>query len=104
MKYIKYIKKYIVKPIVLTAVFLLLFAAVMASVALVSLGIFAVPLSLLVMTGLFTAVASDLPPVSVFFAGISCLSGGAALCLAVIILFPLQTQIFKSDFKRRNEN
>jgi len=102
----KYIKHYIVKPIVLTAVFLLLFAAVMASVALISLGIFAVPLSLLVMTGLFTAVASDLSPMSVFFAGISCLSGGAALCLAAVILFPLQTQIFKSDFKRnsRDEN
>jgi len=86
---------FIIRSAVLTVIFLLLFIMTVASVALLSLGLTAIALSLMVMTGLFTNVASELPPLSAFFAGISCLSGGAAMSLAVITLFPKQAGLFK---------
>lgn len=89
----------IIRNAVLTSVFLLLFLMTVAVIALVSLGLTAIALTLMVMTGLFTSVASELPPLSALFAGISCLSGGAALGLAVITLFPKQAGLFKSRAK-----
>ncbi|MDR0222800.1 MAG: hypothetical protein LBI38_04600 [Oscillospiraceae bacterium] len=89
----------ILKPLfrlgVLSAAFLLLFAMTSAAVVLVSAGLLAIPVALAVMTGVFTSVASDLSPPSMLLAGISCLSAGLALALAVIVLFPKQTKIFK---------
>jgi len=90
----------VIKAVISVIVFLSLFIMLLLSVALISLGILAVPLSLMVMTGLFTSVASELPPPSALFAGIACLCGGAALCLAVIVLFPKQAVMFKRNAKR----
>jgi len=86
---------FIIKAAVNTTAFLALFALILAAVALVSFGLFAVPLSLLVIGGIFTSVASDVSMVSVLLAGISCLSGGCALGLTVIKLFPKQTRLLK---------
>lgn len=88
-----------VKAVVSVIVFLSLFAVILAAVALVSFGLLAVPLSLLVMTGLFTSVASDVSTASVFLAGVSCLSGGFALGLTAVKLFPKQVRLFKRNVK-----
>jgi len=96
-----FIIKIIGKTLISLIVFLLLFIMFLASVALISLGLLAVPLSLAVMTGFFTAVASDISPVSMFFAGVSGLSGGAALCAGAVKLFPKQARLFKT-YRIRN--
>jgi len=84
-----------IKAAVHVTVFFALFAVILLSIALVSFGLLAVPLSLLVMSGVFTSVASDVSTVSVLLAGISCISGGGALGLAAIKLFPMQARLFK---------
>jgi len=47
-------------------VFLLFYIAVLASIALISSGLLAIPVAIAVITGLFTNVASDLSPLSAF--------------------------------------
>jgi hypothetical protein len=74
-------------------VFLVFFAAIVVSILLISAGILAIPISLGILTGFFTSVASDLVPPAMLFAGISCLSAGLAIAVGVVMLFPKQTGI-----------
>jgi len=83
------------KFIALSLIFLLFYVAALISVVLISTGILAIPISLGVMTGFFTSVASDLSPPAMFFAGIASLSGGVALGLAIVVLFPKQSKLFR---------
>jgi hypothetical protein len=69
-------------------VFLLLYAAILAGILLLSAGILAIGVGVTVLGGLFTAVASDLSPPALILAGISCISAGLAVSLGVIIAFP----------------
>ncbi|MCL1903004.1 MAG: hypothetical protein FWF94_01135 [Oscillospiraceae bacterium] len=75
-------------------VFLLFYIAVLASIALISSGLLAIPVAIAVITGLFTNVASDLSPLSMLLTGISCISAGLAMALGIIILFPKQPKIW----------
>ena len=78
-------------------VFLLLFAAILLAIVLVAAGLLAIPLSLCAMSGFFANVTSDLSPPAMLLCGISCVSAGLALALAVIILFPKQPYMFKKE-------
>lgn len=89
--------KFLFRFFISSCVFFIFFAMILVCVILLSTGLLAFPLALAVMTGIFTSVASDLSPPSMLLAGISCLSAGLALTLAVIILFPKQTKMFKKN-------
>ncbi|MCL1831582.1 MAG: hypothetical protein FWG45_01570 [Oscillospiraceae bacterium] len=84
-----------VRLIVLIIVFVLFLAAISASIIMISAGILAIPLSIGVMSGFFTSVASDISPPAMLFAGIACLSGGLALGVVIIMLFPKQPFILR---------
>jgi hypothetical protein len=84
-----------VRPFVSVAVFLAFLAAIAVSILMVSAGILAIPISVGIITGLFTSVASDLSPPAMFFAGVFCLSGGLAIAVAIVILFPKQPNILR---------
>jgi hypothetical protein len=83
-----------IKFILSSILFLLVFAAVILSVVLVSAGLLAIPASLAVITGIFTNVISDLSPVAMLFAGISCISAGLSVALAVAILVDKRYGLF----------
>ncbi|MCL1789424.1 MAG: hypothetical protein FWG33_03620 [Oscillospiraceae bacterium] len=84
----------ILKFLISAVVFLLFYIFILVSIALLSAGILAIPVSLAVITGVFTNVASDLSPVPMLFMGISCISAGLALALGIVILFPKQPYLF----------
>ncbi|MCL1865992.1 MAG: hypothetical protein FWF82_01120 [Oscillospiraceae bacterium] len=85
--------KSVVKTASSCGVFVLFFLAVLTAVGLVSAGLLAIPVSIVAMSGRFTNIArivSDLSPAAMFFAGVSALSAGLALSLAILHLFPKQ--------------
>ncbi|MCL2754443.1 MAG: hypothetical protein FWD35_01840 [Oscillospiraceae bacterium] len=88
--------KQLLHLIISAIIFLLFYAVTLGAVVLISTGILAIPISVGVMSGFFTSVASDLSPPAMFFAGISCLSGGVALGIGIVVLFPKQSRVFKS--------
>jgi hypothetical protein len=80
----------------------------MSAVLLISAGLIALPASVLSMLGLFEKIAkivSDLSPPAMFLTGISCISAGLAIMLAVVILFPKQPYLFRKLrlFRKRNQ-
>jgi hypothetical protein len=90
MKYIRILLSWIV--------FLLFFTASLLAILLTSAGLLALPMSVVYGAGIGSNVArvvSDLSPVSMFFAGISCLSAGLALTLAIVVYFPKQIEWFR---------
>jgi len=89
-----------IRFLLLVIVFFLFFTAVLASVLLVSAGLLAVPMSIVVILGIGSNIAkvvSDLTPLAMFFAGISCICAGLALALAVVVYFPKQVNWFRVD-------
>jgi len=68
---------------------------ILTAIVLVSAGLLAIPLSLIVMSGIFTQVASDLSPPVMLLAGVSCLSAGLAMTLAVFVMFEKQTELLR---------
>jgi len=80
----------LLRIITLIIVFAISFVACLLAVLLISSGILAIPISVGVMTGFFTSVASDLSPPAMLFAGIFCLATGGILALAIVYLFPKQ--------------
>jgi hypothetical protein len=82
-------------------VFLLFYAAIISSIVLVSAGILAIPVALAAISGVFTNIASDLSPPAMLLAGISCISAGLALALAVVMFFPKQPNILLNLKKSR---
>jgi hypothetical protein len=90
MKYIRFL--------VLSVVFLLFFTAILVSILLISAGLLAVPVSLALISGIgknVASVASDLSAPAMFLTGISCISAGLAIMLAVVVYFPKQAFIFR---------
>jgi len=90
MKFISFIKF-----IIHTIVFLLFYVFILIAIVLISAGVLAIPVSLSAMSGLFSGVVSDLSPPAMLLTGISCISAGLAITLAVVILFPKQVNMFK---------
>jgi hypothetical protein len=92
----------IVRFVVMSLIFLIFYAAALVSIVLISTGILAIPISVGVMTGFFTGVASDLSPPAMLFSGIACLSGGVALGLGIVVLFPKQTRLFGMKNRKKS--
>ena|GEM_PF-1473211 len=87
----------LLKFVVSAVVFLLFFLFILVSIVLVSAGLLAMPVSLAVISGIFTNVASDLSPLPMLFTGICCISTGLAIALGIVILFPKQPNMFKRN-------
>jgi len=84
-----------IKFLIHTIVFLLFYVFILIAILLISAGVLAIPVALSAMSGLFSGVVSDLYPPAMLLTGISCISAGLALTLAIIILFPKQAKMFK---------
>jgi hypothetical protein len=87
-----------IRFVLLSLVFLMFFVGIIVAILLLSAGLLAIPVSLAVMSGLFTriiTIASDLSPLAMFLTGVSCISAGLALSLLIVYLFPKQQDWFK---------
>jgi hypothetical protein len=86
MKFIRFVLSAIV--------FMLFFAVILTSIVLLSAGLLAIVVSITVMTGFFTTVASDLSPLAMLLTGVSCIGAGLAAALGVVVLFVKQPYMF----------
>ncbi|MDR1754762.1 MAG: hypothetical protein LBR74_07650 [Eubacterium sp.] len=101
MKSNKKIKKYLLfLPFAMLFILTIgiFFAVSLGIILLTALSLLAIPTGLGMMVGMFGSVASDLSPVSLFFAGMFCGSFVIFLSFAIKLIFPKAVKLFAKIF------